>query len=97
MKARSTANQETPSSSWPSRFEAVLRQYLPFLDEGEPLDPAAWLTDLGLDSLGVVSLLSELADGFGLMLDEESLDPALFATPASLWAAVSAAPAGRSR
>jgi acyl carrier protein len=85
------------SGTWPSRFESVLRQYLPLLGDDERLAPDTWLTDLGLDSLGVVSLLSELADGFGLVLDEESLDPALFATPASLWAAVAAAPAGRSR
>src|SRR6266516_728610 len=67
--------------SWSPRFEVVLRQYLPLLAEGEALHPEAWLTDLGLDSLGVVGLLAELADEFGAGPDLDTLDPALFANP----------------
>ncbi|MGV9938559.1 acyl carrier protein [Streptomyces sp. NPDC003401] len=68
-----------------SDFEAALRQSLPFLDEGTPVDAHASLTELGLDSLTLLSLVAELEDRFSVELPDEMLVIETFATPSTLW------------
>ncbi|MGV9557758.1 phosphopantetheine-binding protein [Streptomyces sp. NPDC003522] len=68
-----------------SDFEAALRQSLPFLDEGTPVDAHASLTELGLDSLTLLNLVAELEDRFSVELPDEMLVMETFATPSTLW------------
>lgn len=71
-----------------SDFETALRQSLPFLDEGTPVDADANLTELGLDSLTLLGLVAELEDRFSVELPDEMLVMETFATPSALWNAL---------
>lgn len=82
-------NDELANQLWPDRFEEIIRQHIPLLPSGEALSPDAALSDLGLDSLGIVSLIIELEDAFDFTIPDESLVPRTFSTPAGLWAELS--------
>ncbi|MEU0340434.1 acyl carrier protein [Streptomyces bobili] len=75
-----------------SDFESALREALPFLDEETPVDAHASLTELGLDSLTLLGLVAELEDRFSLELPDEMLVMETFATPSTLWSALSELP-----
>ncbi|MFK0050587.1 phosphopantetheine-binding protein [Streptomyces sp. NPDC090741] len=75
-------------AAWDRRFEELLREYLPFLSEGEPLAPDTSLRDAGLDSLGTVELLGSLESAYGVRFVDDALGPETFATPEVLWAAL---------
>ncbi|RBQ20831.1 acyl carrier protein [Spongiactinospora rosea] len=77
--------------AWDARFEGILRPYLPFLAPDEALSADAELRDLGLDSLGIVELLTSLEHVYEARFRDELLTVQTFATPARLWQALSAA------
>jgi acyl carrier protein len=67
------------------RFEAILREFVPFLSAGEPLTDDAVLRDLGLDSMGTVELLATLERTYGVRFTDEALNMDNFANPGILW------------
>jgi acyl carrier protein len=75
---------------WDSQFEQLIRSYLPFLPENEPLEENTSLREYGLDSLGTVELLSVLESEYNLRFPEEALTLETFATPATAWRALTA-------
>lgn len=75
----------------PEQFSAILRRHLRYAQPGEPLAPDAPLRDLGLDSMAAVTLMLDLEDEFGVTFPDSELTRRTFATPAALWAAISAA------
>lgn len=75
---------------WDERFEELLRAQLPFLPPDEELAADAVLRDLGLDSMATVDLLSAVEQEYGVRFLDESLNMSTFATPGTLWAALSA-------
>lgn len=79
---------------WDQNFEDILRRQLPFLPPDEPVAEDTSLRDFGLDSLGMVELLSVLENSFGVRFAEEQLTLDTFETAGTLWKALSdAAPA----
>lgn len=72
-------------------FEALLRRRLPHLPADAPLRPDDPLKDLGLNSMLAVELIFDLEDEFDVVLPDEAMTEATFATAAVLWAAVGAA------
>jgi acyl carrier protein len=68
-----------------ARFESTLRNFLPFLDADEALTPDMSLRDLGLDSMGMVELLTDLESGYDVRFRDEALTMETFATPGVLW------------
>lgn len=70
---------------WDQQFEDLLREYLPFLSDGEPLTPDTDLRDAGLDSLATVELLGSLEGAYDVRFVDEALNMETFATPATLW------------
>ena len=68
----------------PRRFQEIVRPYLPYAAAGE-LGPQDELAALGLDSMGVVQLLSALEEGYDVNFPDEILDQDTFATVGSLW------------
>ncbi|MFJ6727945.1 MULTISPECIES: phosphopantetheine-binding protein [unclassified Streptomyces] len=66
-------------------FEDVLRRSLPFLDASAPVDPDAGLTELGLDSLTLLTLVTELEETLAVELPDEMLVMDTFSTPSALW------------
>ncbi|AEV86968.1 phosphopantetheine-binding protein [Actinoplanes sp. SE50] len=74
---------------WDVKFEEMVRHCLPFLPSGEQLEADADLRDLGLDSLGTVELLSALEKGYQVRFTDEMLSMDTFATPRTLWGALS--------
>jgi acyl carrier protein len=72
----------------PRSFQETLLSHLPYAEGGE-LAATDDLAALGLDSMGVVQLLADLEEGFGLELPDELLTEETFATVGSLWGTVS--------
>jgi acyl carrier protein len=94
--SRHPAREEESMSdaSWPDSFEDILRSCLPVLPDGKPLAADMTLTELGLDSLGMVTLMLELEETFGISFPDESLTPETFATGRSLWSVAAGLMAG---
>jgi acyl carrier protein len=82
---------------WDQQFDELVRSFLPFLPPEGALTEELSLRDLGLDSMGSVELLAAVEDAYGVRLLDEALSLETFATPGTLWRAVSAslAPAVR--
>ncbi|MBC6447378.1 phosphopantetheine-binding protein [Actinokineospora xionganensis] len=72
----------------PDEFQNLLRPHLPFADSGA-LDAGDELAGLGLDSMSLVALLSDIEDRYDVELPDEIVDEATFATVGSLWSALS--------
>jgi acyl carrier protein len=70
---------------WDEHFESLLRPHLPYLPAQAPLDAAADLRDLGLDSMGRVELLAVLERHYQVRFVDDALTGDTFATAASLW------------
>ena len=66
-----------------------MREALPRLGGDGPVSPGASLRAAGLDSLATVELLVKLEEAYGVQIPDEVLTPAAFASPGSLWEAVS--------
>lgn len=69
---------------WPDSFDAILRKHLPLLGQ-LPIEASTGLPEMGLDSLGTVSLLVELERAFDVMVPDEQLTADTFATGGRLW------------
>jgi acyl carrier protein len=76
---------------WTDEFECILRRYLTMSTE-RLLRPDSVLVDLGLDSMGTVSLLVELEETFRVTFPDELLTSETFGTPLALWEALSGLP-----
>jgi acyl carrier protein len=74
---------------WDQNFEDLLRGFLPFLGDDEPLTEDAALRDLGLDSLGIVELLAALESGYDVRFQDDALGKETFETPGVLWKVLS--------
>ncbi len=72
----------------PHDFQNILRSHLPFADSGA-LSGFDDLAGLGLDSMGVVRLIVDIEDAYGIQVPDEILDERTFATVGSLWEALS--------
>ncbi len=75
------------NADMPRSFQETLLPHLPYAEGGE-LAPTDDLAALGLDSMGVVQLLADLEDRYGLELPDERLTEETFATVGSLWTTV---------
>lgn len=75
--------------SWPQEFDDLLRSHCRFVGPGTEIDPGASLPELGMDSLEVVELIVELEDCFAFTFPESLLTPQVFATPGTIWEAIS--------
>lgn len=73
---------------WDEKFEDIVRTMVPFFQPGDELTPDTDLQDYGLDSFGVIELLVALEGGYGIRFRDEVMNRATFATPATLWSAV---------
>ena len=74
---------------WDSKFDELLRQYLPFLPAEEELTGSAPLREFGLDSLATVELLAALEAAYDVRFEDEALTLETFETPARLWQTLS--------
>jgi acyl carrier protein len=70
------------------KYTSILGSYLPLSGPG-PLDPAANLADLGLDSLNTIEILVRLEEEFDIQIPDEKLVAETFATVGSLWSVLS--------
>lgn len=72
----------------PARFVEVLRRQCRFVEPDAPIDMDASLESLGVDSLGMVSLVVDLEDEFQMAIPDELMTDEVFATPTALWTAL---------
>ncbi|CAM5379221.1 acyl carrier protein [Streptomyces atroolivaceus] len=70
---------------WDTQFEELLRNYLPYLGAGEPLEENLPLRDVGLDSMAMVELLSSIESSYDVRFADEAMSMENFETPARLW------------
>lgn len=75
---------------WDPGFERILRGHLPDFPASAPLRTDQALPALGLDSVGMVRLIMELEQAYGVTVPEEDLVPRNFATPARVWSVFAA-------
>ncbi|MFE5663999.1 acyl carrier protein [Streptomyces niveus] len=75
---------------WDDRFEELLRRHLPYLPADEPLEQTTSLRDVGLDSMGMVELLSSVESLYGVRLRDDALTMETFESPATLWRTLAA-------
>lgn len=71
----------------PAAFRKTLLTHLPYATTDE-FAAGDDLTALGLNSMGVVQLLTDLEETFGLELPDELITEETFETVGSLWQAV---------
>lgn len=72
---------------WSGPFEELVRGQLAIPGHRE-LRPGEALADLGLDSLGTVTLLMELEEAYGVVFTDDMLVPTTFATAGALWSSL---------
>lgn len=73
---------------WTDQYEALLRAHCR-LDEGVAcIQPDTAFALLGIDSMEIVSLVVDLEDMLGFEFPEDLLTPEVFATPGTLWDAL---------
>lgn len=72
------------------RFTDLLAPFLKFLGEQE-ITAGTLLREQGLDSMQAIELLFAIEDTFDVVLPDEAMTDATFATAGSLWDAISAA------
>lgn len=72
-----------------ARFLVLVRQYLKLADTDMEVTMSADLDGLGLDSQSALSLMLDLEEAFGVVFQNSMLDEETFATPNSLWEALS--------
>lgn len=75
---------------WDDSFEELLRKNLPLLESGDEITADLSLRDHGLDSMGMVAILSSLESTYGVRFVDDALDLDNFATPETLWKTLSA-------
>lgn len=66
------------------RFEEVLRRHLRGVPPDAQIPFDADLVNIGLDSVGTITLLLDLEDAFGISFPSSMLNPETFRTPATL-------------
>jgi acyl carrier protein len=71
------------------QYEELIRRHSQLADEDGPLDSDAPMTQLGIESAQIVLLILELEETFQIELPGSFLTPEVFATPRSLWSALS--------
>lgn len=79
---------DTAANSLTEKLLAVLRRHLVFLGPGEPLPADARLRELGLNSMGAITLLLDLEQTFGVVIPDELLVAETFESRATLEAAL---------
>ncbi|WP_165546648.1 acyl carrier protein [Kribbella soli] len=82
---------EQLQQTWPAAFEETVRSLLPGHPAEQPLPPNTPFRSIGLDSLGVMTLVMRLQQRFGVRFAPAVLAIANFETPAAAWKTVSAA------
>jgi diaminopimelate decarboxylase len=73
---------------WPLEFEQILRRHCRFADPATPIDPAASLVLLGMESFQVLSMIVDIEDTFAVTVPDTMLTGDQFATAASVWRSV---------
>lgn len=75
----------------PDDFQHLIRTHLPFADSGA-LTAEQSLSDLGLDSMGLVALMADLEDHYDVELSDEFVAESTFESVGALWLALLAVP-----
>jgi len=74
-------------------YVTIVRRHLRFLGDGD-LSPDQPLDELGLDSMGMLALLFDVEDAYGVTIPEDDMLRETFRTARTLWSAVEAVRAG---
>ncbi|RKN07423.1 acyl carrier protein [Streptomyces radicis] len=70
---------------WDESFGQLLRKHLSLLEPEDEITADLSLRDFGLDSMGMVALLSSLEEKYGVRFVDDALHIDNFATPTTLW------------
>ncbi len=70
---------------WDDTFEQLLRKHLSLMEPEDEFTAEMSLRDFGLDSMGMVALMSSLEEAYGVRFVDDALQVENFATPQTLW------------
>jgi acyl carrier protein len=73
---------------WDEKFDHLLRSYCPPQGFDGPIDPDVPFDLLGVDSVGLLSLIIDSEEIFGVELPSDMLNSEVLATPGSFWQAL---------
>ncbi|MCE9671611.1 phosphopantetheine-binding protein [Myxococcus stipitatus] len=72
-----------------TRLVEVLREFLPRVAPGEPVEMSRPLSEMGLDSMSAINLMLALEGAFDISFPDELLTAETFHSPATLESTVS--------
>lgn len=81
---------EQLQQTWPAAFEETVRSLLPAYPADQPLLPDTSFRSIGLDSLGVMTLVMRLQQQFDVRFPPAVVAIANFESPAAAWKTVTA-------
>ncbi|WP_344889277.1 phosphopantetheine-binding protein [Actinomadura meridiana] len=81
--------RDEPGTEWDEKFGEIVARHLPLKSDEDGIDPSLDMRSSGLDSIEAIYLLLDLEEEYSLSFPEELLSMEVFATPSSLWEAVS--------
>lgn len=76
------------TETWAREFDLLVRRHCRFLGPQDRIEGEAPMHTLGADSLEIVELIVDLEESFGISFTEDLLTPQVFATPMTIWTAV---------
>jgi hypothetical protein len=71
--------------AWDHAFENILRPYTRLVAPTDPIDDGASFADLGVDSLGILGLIVDSEEVFGVEIPLDLLSEDALAGPAAFW------------
>lgn len=73
---------------WNQDFDHLLRAHCRHTRPEEPIDPDAAFVNLGVDSLGLLSLIEEVESAFTVVFPPDMLTIEVLFSPAGFWQAL---------
>lgn len=73
---------------WDERYEGIMRRYCLFAPADQAIPADLEFTALGVDSLGLLGVLVDCEEEFGVTMPMETVNDIDAATPAKFWATI---------
>jgi acyl carrier protein len=70
---------------WDARFEQLIRASVPAMPESVRVAADLALPAFGLDSIGIVGLVAQLQEEYGVSLFDAELSLASYSSPGAIW------------
>jgi acyl carrier protein len=76
------------TQSWDDKFDHLLRSYCRLAESHDTIDPDTPFDLLGIDSVGLLGLIVDSEEVFGVEFPNDMLTSDVLATPGAFWQAL---------